>query len=282
MDCLARNRARFAHPYTHEHLTVSLAPDDVIGFVFWSKDFRAFHPALQLVRERGTPFYCLYTITGLAAPFEQHAASLDERIEDFQRLSEEFGPDRMSWRFDPIVISSLTPPRETQERFAYIARRLSACTRDCIVSFMQSYPHVARRVQELSARRHVIVHDPPPDDKRALLCALAARARTYGIRVRVCCQDDLIVPPLAKAHCVDSTRVRQLSGAALPDVPRRGTRRQCGCSASCDIGTYQSCPHECVYCYARGGAAVSHRTPVSSPVTLPQETPCSSFMSTLM
>ncbi|MCA9786197.1 MAG: DUF1848 family protein, partial [Candidatus Cloacimonetes bacterium] len=28
------------------------------------------------------------------------------------------------------------------------------------------------------------------------------------------------------------------------------TREQCACHASRDVGTYDSCPHGCLYCYA--------------------------------
>lgn len=245
--CLRAGAASFTHPYSRQRCTVSLAPHDVIGFVFWSKDFSRFYDVLAEVHARGFLFYCLYTITGLGAPYEQHTTTLDARIRDFQRLSETFGPTRLVWRFDPIVLSEAISPDMTISRFALIASRLSTCTRDCIVSFVQRYPHMLQRL----AQRRIRSIDPPLDEKRTLLHHLADLARTYAITLHVCCQDELVGGPIKKAHCVDIWRFRELAGATLPGIPRRGTRPQCGCSASTDIGSYHACPHACLYCYAR-------------------------------
>lgn len=254
LRCLRAGTASFTHPYSHQRCTVSLAPDDVIGFVFWSKDFSHFHDVLSEVRARGFLFYCLYTITGLGEPLEQHPTSLDGRIRDFQTLSEMFGPACLVWRFDPIVLSDDITVETTISRFSHIASRLSTCTRECIVSFVQHYPHMLQRL----AQRHIHIIDPPLDEKRALLHHLADIARTYAISIHVCCQDELVGGPIKKAHCVDIWRFRELAGATLPGVPRRGTRRQCGCSASTDIGSYHACPHACLYCYAHPDVPDAH------------------------
>ncbi|MCX7848113.1 MAG: DUF1848 domain-containing protein [bacterium] len=244
---LRAGRASFTHPFSHQRLTVSLAPPDVIGFVFWSKDFSSFHDVLAEVRDRGFLFYCLYTITGLPEPFEHHQSPLDHRIRDFQKLAETFGPACVIWRFDPIVLSPHISQKDTVARFSTIARLLSRCTRDCIVSFVQQYPHVLRRLSQ----RHIDLIDPPLDTKRALLRQLAAIARFHAISLQVCCQDELVGGLVKKAHCVDIWRFRELAATTLPNVPRRPTRPTCGCSLSIDIGSYHACPHACLYCYAR-------------------------------
>jgi len=251
---LRAGSASFTHPYSHQRCSVSLAPHDVIGFVFWSKDFSAFHDVLAQLRNRGFLFYCLYTITGFTQPLEHHLTSLDSRIRDFQKLSDLFGPNSLVWRFDPIVLSPHISPAHTLERFASIAAQLSTCTRDCIVSFVQSYPHMLRRLHQ----RHFLITNPPLEDKRALLLQLANIARTYAITIRVCCQDELLGGPVKKAHCVDIWRFRELAASDLPNVPLRPTRPHCGCSASIDIGSYHPCPHACLYCYANPSPTSPH------------------------
>jgi hypothetical protein len=70
-----------------------------------------------------------------------------------------------------------------------------------------------------------------------------------------CCNDELVGGQVGKAHCIDAPLLRTL----FPDRPlsalRRPTRKQCGCFASRDVGMYDTCPHQCLYCYANQNPA---------------------------
>ncbi|MCK4735294.1 MAG: DUF1848 family protein, partial [Methanophagales archaeon] len=53
-----------------------------------------------------------------------------------------------------------------------------------------------------------------------------------------------------KAHCIDGNIIEELfyqNGSKYSEKP---TRKECGCTDSTDIGTYDTCPHGCIYCYA--------------------------------
>jgi len=229
---------------------ISLAREEVTGFVFWSKNFTPFVPVLDEVARRGFPFYCLFTITGLDAPLEPDLPPLPERLACFTDLCRRFGPDRVVWRFDPIVISNRHSSGLTIERFRTLAGALAGSTNECIVSFVQFYAKVRRRLAVLEKESGITVRDPSADGKREMLAKVAHHAAAHGMRLNVCCQDDLVGGPVGKAHCVDIERFRRCVPNALPDVPRKGTRRECGCSFSRDIGTYHTCRQSCAYCYA--------------------------------
>ena len=55
---------KMVNPYNRKAYRVSLVPDDVDGFVFWTKNAGPFLGKLAVVSERGYPFIVQYTING--------------------------------------------------------------------------------------------------------------------------------------------------------------------------------------------------------------------------
>jgi hypothetical protein len=89
---------------------------------------------------------------------------------------------------------------------------------------------------------------------------LASIAESHGIRMYSCCGEYLVGDRIQKAHCIDGSLIEELfhpEGFAWSEKP---TRQGCGCTESLDIGTYDTCPHGCVYCYANANKAVAHQS----------------------
>ncbi len=239
------------NPYGNKPYRVSLAPEDVLGFVFWSRNFRPFLDNLAAVDRQGTPFVLQMTITGYPRLLETSTIAMDEAVAQVEHLVAAYGPGRVVWRYDPIVFSSVTGPQDHLARFAALAQALAGMVDECVVSFATAYAKTKRRLDGLVAAGAdgFDWRDPPADEKQALLIRLRDIGADHGIRLTLCAQPDLLVEGVAGARCIDADRLSAVAGHPV-QAPERGNRPGCLCAQSRDIGAYDTCPHGCVYCYA--------------------------------
>jgi hypothetical protein len=241
--------AGIAHPFGGRRYIVSLRPEDVACFVFWSKDFGPFVENLKVLDNLGYKFYFNYTVTGLPEVFESR---VDKRaaVEALKRLSDTYSPRRINWRFDPIIFSSICDREFFLRVFETLARELEGYVERCIISFVTEYNKVKRNFTELQRTSGVRIANDSEGRKVELANELAAIAERHGIRMFSCCGDYLTGSKIQKAHCIDGALIEELffpEGFSYNDKP---TRKGCGCAQSTDIGAYDTCPHGCVYCYA--------------------------------
>ena len=107
MGRLKEGFAGVVSPFGGRKYIVSLKPKNVVCFVFWSKNFGSFLENLKIIDGLGYKFYFNYTITGLPAIFESNLEK-QEAIETLKKLSRMTSPRHINWRFDPIIISSVS------------------------------------------------------------------------------------------------------------------------------------------------------------------------------
>jgi hypothetical protein len=258
MRRVREGHAGVVNPFGGKRYLVSLKPEDVSCFVFWSKDFTPFIEPLETLDRLGYRFYFNYTITALPDVFESHV-NKDAAFKTLLYLSEHYSPGHINWRFDPIVFSDIMDEAFYLDAFTRLAERLAGRVERCHFSFVCLYSKVKRNFQQMQESTGIRVLDPHPEEKIALADRLAAIAERHGIRMYSCCGEYLLSPSIQKAHCIDGAIIQQLfspDGFAYKDKP---TRQQCGCTESVDIGTYDTCPHGCVYCYANANKTVACR-----------------------
>lgn len=247
-----RLKAGFAlveNPYGGKFSTVSLKRRDVDGFVFWTRNIQPFLGILDEVHAQTYPFVVSHTLTGYPQALESRAADANKMTGVLQDLARRFGPKALVWRYDPILISSLTPTDWHLENFAGLARGLKGACDEVVVSFAQIYKKTVRNLGAASEKYGFSWQDPKDDAKKGLIDKLAAIARDQGMTLRVCCQPHLCPPGVEASKCVDPERLFAIAGHEFP-FKYKGTRPDCGCAESRDIGAYDSCPQGCAYCYA--------------------------------
>ncbi len=211
------------------------------------------------VARRSTPRRCTarrtcspvvqYTINGYPRELEAAVIDYSRSVATLKQISEEFGPKAVVWSYDPILISSLTPPEHHLESFAALARALSGWVDEVVVSFAHFYQKTRGNLTVAAREAGFTFDDPQVEQKQHLLTTLVHMAVDHGMRLSICSQRAFLVPGAAEAQCVDARRLEAV-GAKKITAPVAGNREDCECFQSKDIGEYNTCPHGCVYCYA--------------------------------
>lgn len=239
---------------------VSLRPEDTLAIVFWTRNPAPLLPALGDLRAAGYVFYVLFTITGYPKALESHGLPLDLSIRRLRDLAARAGPERVIWRYDPIVVSTATPPAYHLARFDEIAGAIEGATARAVISFADFYGKTRAGFDRASMEHGITFRDPGREERREIALQLRDIAARRWMSLSACCEDDLVGEGIGKAHCVDIDIVRSL----LPDggidegtFARRPTREGCGCTESIDIGAYDTCPAGCIYCYATRSRAAA-------------------------
>lgn len=229
---------------------VTLTADTVDCIVFWTKN-----PAPMLAdlgALDGWPCYFQFTLTPYGHDIEPGLPDKAKVIDTFRRLADRLGPERVIWRYDPILVSAGHTADFHAENFAAMAGALRGYTKKAVVSFVEPYPKTRRSLAAHGIR------PPDPEAKRDIAARLSAAARGNFLALEACAQDiDLSHHGIGPARCIDADLASRIAGWPLEIGRDKSQRPHCGCAASIDIGAYDTCPHGCLYCYANHSRAAA-------------------------
>lgn len=228
----------------HQISRVSLDPSVVDGIVFWTKNPLPMMDRLPELKDY--TYYFQFTVNPYGPDIEQNLPSKrNVIIPAFQRLSDTIGPERIIWRYDPILLTKKYDIDCHVKCFEYMAKAMSGYTRKCIISFLDLYKNtqnntrdigllplgekemreIAERFTEIAVKNHLIIES----------CSEMIDLEQYGIK---------------HGHCIDCNLFEELLGCKLDLDKDKNQRMECGCVASIDIGMYNTCKNHCLYCYA--------------------------------
>lgn len=263
------NRLKAGHvvvpnAWNNRPFTVDLRPGSLSGLVLWTRNFRPFLHHMPTVDALGLPTVIQYTITGYPRGLDRFVPDTDQALDTIRMLAEARGPNAVVWRYDPVILSSLTPQSWHQDTFSRLATALKGAVNEVVVSFAHFYRKTLRNLGQAAERDQLDWHDPDDTTKKSMLADLLPIAQQNGMTLSLCAQRNLLVPGVRDAACIDPERLSRLAGdTVMPGL--RSHRQTCGCTTSRDIGAYDTCPQGCVYCYANSThskarkAAQSHR-----------------------
>ncbi len=235
------------NPYGEKVYRVSLKLEDMHGIVFWSKNFSPLISRIEQVERITGNLFFHFTITGIPKDIEQHSPPHNEAIRDFIYLSERYSPRHVIWRFDPICITDRLPFEYYERLFTHCAEKMKGHCVKCYISFVKQYKKVILNFGKYTDQRLACVD---PETQREYAKRLGRIAEENGMKLFACCNDHLLSDPVGKASCISGGELSQLFNDPFIPGERTPTRKECACSKSMDIGSYDTCPHGCLYCYA--------------------------------
>ncbi|MBI0103260.1 DUF1848 domain-containing protein [Gilliamella sp. W8145] len=222
---------------------IFLSPDIVDCIVFWTKNPSSM--LHKLVKLSEYPFYFQFTLTAYEADIEKHLPALQKRIAIFKQLAEQVGQDRVIWRYDPILINKHYTIDYHIDFFNQIASSLRGYTDSCIISFIDDYPHIQQSLIKEDINRLQVV------DILNLCSSLSEIASDNQLTLQTCAEEiELLNCNISHGACIDKTRIEKITGRLLLAKKDKNQRNNCQCLESIDIGTYDTCPFGCLYCYA--------------------------------
>ena len=273
MERLKRGYVTWKSPFDGRILPVSFVNTRV--FVFSSKNPRPFIPFLTELKREDRQCLFLFTLNNYEKEnLEPGIPLLKKRIRTFTDLSLLIGRTRLTWRFDPLLLSNSVTVDELLGRIGSIGDQIARYTERLVFSFIDiaRYPRVQRNLarSDLSGIREFT-----PDEMRQFASGLSELNEDWGLLLQSCGEGiDLSAYGISHGECISYDQVvREFSGDPLlmdflkpPDDPsfreRRkrdlkdpGQRGRCGCMVSKDIGCYSTCMHGCRYCYATSSPA---------------------------
>lgn len=229
-----------SNPFSPKRITrLHFSPQTVEMLVLWTKNPQPFLPLLPELDSLFYRYYFSFTLTGYGPEWEPGLPPAEKRVDCFQRLSERLSPERVDWRYDPVILADGRGADWHFEQFFRLCRQLAPYTTRCIFSFFDSYRHLGSRFL-------------PPDEEqmRTLAAGFAAIAREYRLPLYTCAEKiDLSGYDIGHAACIDPKKMERLCGRPLKMKKDAGQRPACGCAPSIDIGAYDTCLFGCAYCY---------------------------------
>jgi DNA repair photolyase len=227
----------------HQISRIDLNSELVDCIVFWSKNPKPMIDKLQFLNEY--KYYFQFTLNPYESDVEARLPPKTEIIETFKKLSDIIGPQKVIWRYDPILINNKYNITYHIDKFEKLAGVLKGYTEKVTFSFIDFYKKIADNIKLLE------VIEISTEEKNLIAQSFSEIARNNNLSIDTCAEDiDLSKYGITHARCIDDRLISKITGRNLLVEKDKNQRPECGCVKSKDIGEYNTCSAGCVYCYA--------------------------------
>ena len=227
--------------YKNQVMKYRLTPDVVDCLSFCTKNPAPMLPRIHEID--GFRQFWFITITPYGKEIEPNVPDKEKVIQDFKKLSESIGPEKIGWRYDPIFITDKYTLKSHIENFEKMAAKLAGYTHDCVISFIDLYEKTKRNFPGVKA---------VTEEERFVIAKEFVRiGKKYDIKIKTCVEGhELSKYGVDCSGCMTKSVIEKAIGVRLKLHQKKSTRGSCNCLLGNDIGEYNTCGHGCVYCYA--------------------------------
>ena len=242
------------NPFNHKQVShISLLPDDAEVIVFWTRNAAPLTPYLSELDKQGYHYYFQYTLLDYPRKLEPATPLVKTNIKTFKTLADLIGPEKVIWRYDPIIFSNQTGMNFHLRKFSQVAKELRGFTNRVVISFMDPYQKATSRIKKMEKAGFKIINDINPEKLRFqnMITELCSIAKNNRMEITSCAEEiNMVDLGIIKGKCIDDDLIEKLFDIKVPKKKDPYQRKACSCVASKDIGMYDTCLYGCQYCYA--------------------------------
>ena len=220
-----------------------LSPDKIDCVLFCSKNYAPILPRLREITDKYRTYFH-YTITAYGKDVEPGVPSVGESMATLVELEKVVGKEKISWRYDPVLLTKEYTVGRILDTFACMAEKLAPHIDRCIFSFVEMYKKLEINMPELIPMTQA--------EQDRIAEGLGKIAAKYGIWLQTCgTNGDWSRYGIHSSGCATLEILGKANGCAFRDIRHQGLRDGCHCIESRDVGAYDTCLNGCKYCYAK-------------------------------
>jgi DNA repair photolyase len=272
---------KWINPFNSKPIYVSFKNTRVV--VFWTKNPKPMFKYLDYMTQNIPNFYFQYSLNDYDKEnFETKVPKLESRIEVFKELSNKIGKKRVIWRFDPLILTNEINVNELLKRVKNIGDQLKDYTEKLVFSFadISIYRKVKNNLNKEQVKYIEFTEKTMNEFAQGIFeinknwglqlgtCTEKIDLEKYNILHNKCIDDDLMIDIFSEdKELMDFLGVKieptnLFSNGKVIQTKKlkdKGQRKECGCIMAKDIGQYNTCPHECNYCYANSSKEIAKK-----------------------
>lgn len=272
---------KWTNPFNEQPLYVSFKNARCV--VFWTKNPKTFMKHLDWCDKNIPNYYFQFSLNDYdKEKYEAKVPSVESRIKTFKELSQRLGKKRVVWRYDPLILTKDIDVNELLRRVENIGNQIHEFTEKLVFSFVDI--SIYKKVQSNLNKENVLYIEWTEELMEKFANGISKINKNWNLKLGTCSEKiDLEKYQITHNRCIDDdlmidifshdSELMDFLGVEIKqadlfsdgeiiktrNLKDKGQREDCGCIMAKDIGAYNTCPHECNYCYANASKEIAKK-----------------------